>query len=139
MPGEQVDGNDVIAVRHVVAQALERARTGGGPTLIEALTYRLSDHTTADDASRYRDDADVSAHWKEDPIARLRDFLVARDAWNKELEEALLHECDEKVDAAAETYLATPPLPATAMFDNTFATLPAGLAAQRAAATGEAE
>ena len=55
IPGVQVDGNDVIAVRHTVAEALARARRGEGPTLIEALTYRLSDHTTADDASRYRD------------------------------------------------------------------------------------
>ena len=57
IPGVQVDGNDVIAVRDSMSRALEKARSGGGPTVIEAVTYRLSDHTTADDASRYRREA----------------------------------------------------------------------------------
>ena len=126
MPGE-----------HVTEKALERARTGGGPTLIEALTYRLADHTTADDASRYRDDTEVSRRWKEDPVARLRAFLVARDIWTKEQEEALLHECDAAVDAAAEAYLATPPLPPASMFAHTYAELPAELAAQKDNLTGD--
>jgi 2-oxoisovalerate dehydrogenase E1 component alpha subunit len=90
MPGEQVDGNDVIAVHDAVTRALERARTGGGPTLIEALTYRLTDHTTADDAHRYRSDEEVSAHWKEEPVARLRAYLVSQDVWRKQNEEKLL-------------------------------------------------
>src|SRR6516162_8403031 len=77
--GEQVDGNDVIAVREAVARAVAKARSGGGPHLIEALTYRLSDHTTADDARRYRSDVDVSPHWGEDSITRLRNHLVGRD------------------------------------------------------------
>ena len=68
IPGEQVDGNDVIAVRAVTEQALARARQGLGPTLIEAVSYRLCDHTTADDASRYRDDAEVSRHWPAEPL-----------------------------------------------------------------------
>ena len=59
IPGVQVDGNDIIAVRHIVGEAVARARHGDGPTLIEALTYRLSDHTTADDASRYRDQSEI--------------------------------------------------------------------------------
>ena len=66
------------------------ARAGGGPSLIEALTYRLGDHTTADDASRYRDDTEVGARWKEEPIARLRHHLVARHAWGKREEEEVL-------------------------------------------------
>lgn len=136
IPGEQVDGNDVIAMRHVTERALERARAGGGPTLIEALTYRLSDHTTADDASRYRDDAEVSRHWKEEPVSRLRDYLIAEHGWTKQEEEALLHESDAAVDEAADAYLATPPLPPEAMFEHTFATLPADLAAQKARLVG---
>ncbi len=130
--GEQVDGNDVIAVREAVVRALEKARAGGGPTLIEAVTYRLSDHTTADDASRYRDDAEVSAHWKREPIARLRDYLVAAGHWSKDDEEALLAECNDKVEAAAEEYLAIPPLPPQSMFDHLYAALPPALARQRA-------
>jgi pyruvate dehydrogenase E1 component alpha subunit len=137
---EQVDGNDVIAVRLVVERALERARAGGGPTLIEAVTYRLSDHTTADDASRYRDDAEVSAHWAEEPIARLRNHLVHCDLWSKEREEALLQECHQQVEEAAAAYLATPPLSPVELFDHVYATLPAELAEQRegAVAAGSA-
>jgi pyruvate dehydrogenase E1 component alpha subunit len=130
-PGEQVDGNDVIAVRHVVTRALETARAGGGPTLIEAVTYRLSDHTTVDDASRYRDDADVSAHWKEEPVARLRSHLVAEHGWEKQKEDALLAECAAAVETAAEEYLATPAEPVASMFDHLYAALPDALRAQR--------
>src|SRR5205809_7851396 len=70
--GEQVDGNDVIAVRAAAAEAIAAARSGEGPRFIEALTYRLGDHTTADDAARYRPPQEVQTHWKEEPIARLR-------------------------------------------------------------------
>ncbi|WP_410969714.1 thiamine pyrophosphate-dependent enzyme, partial [Salmonella sp. SAL4450] len=75
IPGVQVDGNDVIAVRDCVSRALEQARSGGGPTVIEALSYRLSDHTTADDASRYRSQAEVDEAWKVEPMIRLRKLL----------------------------------------------------------------
>jgi 2-oxoisovalerate dehydrogenase E1 component alpha subunit len=85
-----VDGNDVIAVRACVTRALARARTGGdGASLIEAVTYRLSDHTTADDARRYGDDAEVSAHWRGEPVARLRQYLVSQGVWSRDAEEAL--------------------------------------------------
>ena len=135
---EQVDGNDIIAVRLVVEQALERARAGGGPAVIEALTYRLSDHTTADDASRYRDDREVSAHWAEEPIGRLRSYLVRCGSWSKEREETLLQECHRQVSEAAESYLSTPPLSAAGMFDHVYAALPAELAEQREAALAAA-
>lgn len=142
MPGEQVDGNDVIAVRAVIGRAIERARNGDGPTLIEALSYRLSDHTTADDARRYRDDGEVSAHWKEEPIRRLRGYLTQLGAWTKDDEEDLLAECGGEIDRAAEDYLAVPPQPVGDMFDHVFAELPEDLAVQRAHAIahgGEAE
>jgi 2-oxoisovalerate dehydrogenase E1 component alpha subunit len=74
--GVQVDGNDVIAVRQVVGAALEAARAGGGPCVVEALTYRLSDHTTADDASRYRPDEEVKRAWALEPLLRTRSFLA---------------------------------------------------------------
>jgi pyruvate dehydrogenase E1 component alpha subunit len=131
IPGEQVDGNDVIAVRCAVERALARARAGAGPSLIEAVTYRLSDHTTADDASRYRDDAEVSRHWGAEPIARLRTYLTKMEVWNKSDEEHLLRECSQAVEAAADEYLAIPPQPAAAIFDHTYAQLPADLALQR--------
>lgn len=131
VPGAQVDGNDVIAVRDAVSTALDRARAGEGGALVECLTYRLSDHTTADDATRYRDDSEVSPHWEEEPVLRLRNHLVWRGIWSKESEEDLLRSCAAEVDAAAEAYAATPPQPATAMFDHLFGTLPEAIGRQR--------
>jgi pyruvate dehydrogenase E1 component alpha subunit len=133
IPGEQVDGNDVIAVRAVVARALERADRGDGPTLIEAVTYRLSDHTTADDASRYRNDSEVSPHWHAEPIARLRNYMTHIGLWDKNKEDALLRECSAAVEKAAADYLAIPPQPSEAIFDPTYARLPADLVEQRKA------
>ncbi len=131
MPGEQVDGNDVIAVHDVVSRAIARARSGKGPTLIEAMTYRLSDHTTADDAHRYRDDTEVSARWKEEPLGRLRAYLVAKGVWTKTDEEALLSEVRNEIDEAVEAYQAAPPVPVADIFDHLFAELPADLEVQR--------
>jgi 2-oxoisovalerate dehydrogenase E1 component alpha subunit len=133
VPGEQVDGNDVIAVRDATMRALARARAGDGGSLIECLSYRLSDHTTADDASRYRDDEDVRVHWKGEPLLRLRTFLAAEHGWSKDDEESLLTSSDAEMEAAAETYLATAPEPPSAMFDHLFAEVPPALAAQRKA------
>ena len=116
LPGEQVDGNDVIAVHDAVRRALKRVRDHGSPTLIECVSYRLSDHTTADDASRYRDDAEVSARWVEEPVLRLRKYLTEFYDWDKGEEEELLKTCDAEVNAAAEAYFATEPEPPTAMF-----------------------
>jgi 2-oxoisovalerate dehydrogenase E1 component subunit alpha len=135
--GLQVDGNDVIAVRHALEQALARARSGGGPALIEAVTYRLSDHTTADDASRYRGPDELAEAWKLEPILRLRTYLVARGAWDKAREDALLKECNEQVQTAAQAYLDTPHPTAENMFDHLYARLPAALQKQRAAALGD--
>ena len=137
-PGVQVDGNDVIAVRHAVEGALEQARSGDGPTLVEAVTYRLSDHTTVDDASRYRDDAEVSARWKDEPVLRLRKHLTAAGAWTKEDEERLIADCGKEVEAAAEDYLTTPAQPPGTMFDWLYAELPGDLAEQRASLPAEA-
>jgi 2-oxoisovalerate dehydrogenase E1 component alpha subunit len=139
IPGEQVDGNDVVAVRERVGHALASARDGGGPCVIEALTYRLADHTTADDARRYRDDAEVTPHWHGEPVGRLRSYLAAQGAWSRDDEEAALGAASAEIEQAAVDYLATPPQPVSALFDHLFAELPAPLAAQRAAAlAGEA-
>ena len=131
IPGEQIDGNDLIAVRHAVDRALARAREGGGPTLIEALTYRLSDHTTADDATRYRSADEVADAWKREPVLRMRNFLVARGAWDKARDDALLKECNERVQAAVQEYLAIPGPQPSAIFEHLYATLPAQLDVQR--------
>lgn len=128
---ERVDGNDVIAVRLAVEKALERARNGAGPSVVEAITYRLADHTTADDASRYRDDADVSHHWPAEPIARLRTYLSGIGAWDKTQEEALLQECNHIIEDATAEYFNMPPQSPLAMFDIVYAKPPASFITQR--------
>jgi pyruvate dehydrogenase E1 component alpha subunit len=130
--GLQVDGNDVAAVRQATADALEKARAGGGPTLIEALTYRLGDHTTVDDASRYRDDEEVGRHWREEPIARLRTFLTETHGWTREEEEALIGKCGGEVETAMDDYLTVAPEGPGVVFDWLYEELPTAYARQRA-------
>ncbi len=131
MEGLQVDGNDVVAVRCAAERALDKARGGGGPTLIEALTYRLADHTTADDASRYRSDEEVSKQWEAEPVARLRAYLMAEGVWSKEDEERLQGECSAQVEAAASEYLEIAAQHPASMFEHLYGTLPADLVGQR--------
>lgn len=133
IPAVQVDGNDVVAVRDVVDQALAAARDRSGPRLVEALTYRLADHTTADDARRYRDDGEVSARWREEPVARLRACLQAGGMWSAADEQQLAHDLTDEMETAATAYLAMPPQSPETIFDYTFASLPPDLAAQRRA------
>ena len=134
IPGIQVDGNDVIAVRHTVGEALARARRGEGPTLIEALTYRLSDHTTADDASRYRDPNEVRDAWTREPLPRLRSHLTRLGVWDERREEILKAECAREVEAAVDEYLSTPKPSTDDMFDHLFARPPRSLLQQRESA-----
>lgn len=131
IPGEQVDGNDVIAVADRLAHALDRAREGGGPTLIEALTYRWHDHTTADDASRYRSAGEVESAHEQCPIERLRRYLTAAGQWDDEREAALADECASEVEAAVNAYLDTAPRPPESMFDHLYETLPSIYQSQR--------
>ena len=130
--GEQVDGNDAIGLRHAVQDALDAARRGGGPHLIEALTYRLSDHTTADDARRYRNTEEVEKYAALDANERLRKFLVGRGLWDDDRQAALEANCRTEIDHAVEAYLATPPREPASMFDHLFETLPPALRAERA-------
>lgn len=131
IPSEQVDGNDVVAVHAACKAALERAHKGEGPSIIEAICYRLTDHTTSDDASRYRSDAEVTAHWQEEPAKRLESYLTATGAWSKDDQEKLLAELKAEMDKEADAYLAIPAQDQASMFDYTYATLPAELARQK--------
>ena len=119
-----------------MGEVIERAREGGGPSVVEALSYRMGDHTTADDASRYRREELVSAAWKLDPLARARAYLAQHHCWTKEDEEKLIAACREKVDAAVAEYLKIPPPSPVSMFDHLFETLPAALQWQRKAFEG---
>jgi pyruvate dehydrogenase E1 component alpha subunit len=127
----QADGNDLIAMRAALDHAIKRARHGHGGTVIEAVTYRLSDHTTADDARRYRPDAEVKAAWDREPLKRLKAYLMSLNAWTEKEEEAWKAECATRVDAEVNAYLETKSQPVEAMFDYTYAEVPADLAAQR--------
>lgn len=129
--GEQVDGNDVIAVKHALDIALAKARNGLGPTLIEAITYRLCDHTTADDAKRYSDQDTVKQAWQEEPIKRLGTYLSNNQCWDDEKEASLQAECNQQVEEAVQMYLNLPPAKLTDMFDYLYASLPAIYLEQR--------
>ncbi|GAC1622954.1 MAG: pyruvate dehydrogenase (acetyl-transferring) E1 component subunit alpha [Nevskia sp.] len=131
MSGEQVDGNDIIATRQVLARAIEKARSGGGPSLVETLTYRLHDHTTADDARRYRPEEEVKAAWERDPLKRYRTFMEAHGHWTAAEEDALISAGTAKVEAAAQEFLKMAPQAPEAIFDHLYATLPKSLQWQR--------
>lgn len=130
--GVQVDGNDIIAVHEVMSNALEKARNGHGPTLIEAVTYRLGDHTTADDASRYRSKEELEAAWEKEPVTRLRKYLVAQGLWDDQHEERLIADCQAQVAQAVENYTQTPPSTLDDIFDYTYETLTEPLKEQKA-------
>ncbi len=110
--GIRVDGNDILAMHVATKEALGKARDGGGPTLIEAYTYRMSDHTTADDASRYRTEEEVKEWEAKDPIHRFKIYLQSKNIWNEELEAEIRKEGTEIVaDAVKRSEEAAPPTP----------------------------
>src|SRR5882724_10275225 len=127
-PGIQVDGNDVLAVYAASREAVDRARAGGGPTLVECVTYRLGVHTTADDPTKYRSDEEVKFWEQKDPLTRFRAYLEKK----KLLEASLEDQVDEEIARAVERFEAMPPADPLAMFDHAYAELTPDLAAQRA-------
>jgi len=129
--GLQVDSNDVVAVYEAVRLALAKARCGKGGTLIEAVSYRLSDHTTADDASRYREASEVTKAWQYDPVKRLQTYLHDLGQWTPAQEQALLAEVKQEVDAAVSAYLNMPPQAADDFMAYVFADMTPPLLAQR--------
>ncbi|MGE0216651.1 thiamine pyrophosphate-dependent enzyme [Mycolicibacterium sp.] len=133
-PGIRVDGNDVVACHSAVSDALRTARAGGGPTLIEALTYRRNPHTTSDDDSRYRTDAE-NQHWADqDPIDRLRRHLESEAAGDDRIDAAFLADLDEQQTQLAEHLRtgcrALPEPDPTAPFRHTLAEMTAELRTQ---------
>ncbi len=135
LPSIQVDGNDLIACLWAMDKAINAARAGKGAFVIEMVTYRLSDHTTADDARRYRPSEQVEDAWDKEPIKRLKAYLIDQGAWNEEREAELLEECSQWVQQAADEYVEqveNNPQGVTAMFDYMFAELPHDLEEQRA-------
>src|SRR5438874_2594562 len=124
VPSELVDGNDILAVYDVMQKAVERARSGQGPTLIETLTYRIGAHTTADDPTRYRDAAEVEFWKTKDPIVRFRTFLMKRDLLNEAQDKQLIEEVEAEINEAVAVAEAMPPMPPDSFFDYTIENLP---------------
>jgi pyruvate dehydrogenase E1 component alpha subunit len=137
IPGEQVDGNDLFAVRAVLDGALARARTGGGPHVVEALTYRLGDHTTADDARRYRPQPELEQRQREDPLVRVKSYLQRERLWNEADEAAALEEATAQVEQAVAEFQAVKTRAPRSMFEHLFAELPASLREQAESLPGE--
>jgi pyruvate dehydrogenase E1 component alpha subunit len=137
IPGLQVDGNDVFAVWAAATEALERARSGGGPTLIEAVTYRIGDHTTADDATRYRSEEEVASWQARDPIARLRSYLDARGLWDDAREAQLAEQVHAWVDEQVRALEAMPPQSPEDLFSHMYGEMPPHLREQMAALVEE--
>jgi pyruvate dehydrogenase E1 component alpha subunit len=127
-PGIQVDGNDVLAVYAASREAVERARAGGGPTLIECVTYRLGVHTTADDPTKYRSDEEVKAWERKDPLTRFVAYLEKKNLFEQGLEEQVDAEIARAVKAFEETAAADP----LGMFDHAYGELPPHLQQERA-------
>lgn len=132
--GVQVDGNDLLATREVIGEAIEKARRGEGPTLIEAITYRLCDHTTADDATRYQPKDEVEDAKHLEPIQRFKRFLISQNLWTDSQENELLQACGEEVQHAVDEYLSRSSQPISSIFDYHFENLPDYLIEQKAIA-----
>lgn len=133
MPGIQVDGNDVLAVYCAVGEAVERARSGGGPTLVECVTYRMLMHTTADDPRRYRTDEELESWKVKDPIIRFEAYLKRKKLLSKKKIEAIADEVADQIQAAvdkAEAKMKAPGDPLN-MFAHAYAELPPHLKTQR--------
>jgi pyruvate dehydrogenase E1 component alpha subunit/2-oxoisovalerate dehydrogenase E1 component alpha subunit len=131
VPSFRIDGNDVLAVYATIKAAIDRARSGGGPTFIECLTYRIGAHSTSDDPTRYRSQDEVDRWMKRDPLLRLRKHLVREGLWDDDREAALEAELNAEIGAAiVEVEKHGPPARET-IFDDVYAELPWHLREQR--------
>lgn len=136
IPGERVDGNDAELVLAAIAGAAERARSGGGPSFIECLTYRVGPHSSSDDPSRYRDPLEAQRWLERDPVALLRRRLLAEGLLSAEVDAALSAELEREIDGAVRRAEAAPPPPMTSLFDDVYAVRPRHLEEQALSATG---
>ena len=129
--GVRVDGNDFFAMMMVLDEALERARSGKGATLIEAVTYRLCDHTTADDMSRYANAKEKEHAQHLEPLIRFRKLLEQQMRWTNEQQHTLEHELRQEIELEVQAYLSLEPVNPDDMFNYLYSELPKDLAQQR--------
>ncbi|MBI4177352.1 MAG: pyruvate dehydrogenase (acetyl-transferring) E1 component subunit alpha [Candidatus Aenigmarchaeota archaeon] len=135
--GLQVDGNDAFAVYAATKSALEKARAGFGPALIELFTYRLGNHTTADDASKYREKTEVDEWVKKDPVERLRKYMESKKLWTKGYEEKMAERMKKKVDSAVAKYGSVTPEQAGKIFEYTYSEMTKNLVGQQKGVSDE--
>lgn len=136
IPGERVDGNDAELVRDTIADAAERARSGGGPSFIECLTYRVGPHSSSDDPSRYRDPLETQRWLERDPVALLRGRLLAEGVLTADADAALAAELVREIDEAVSRAEAAPPPPVASLFDDVYAVRPRHLEEQASSVSG---
>jgi len=132
LEGVEVDGNDVMAVYDVACEAVERARGGGGPSLIEAVTYRMGFHNTTDNPSRYQDPAEYEEARTRDPIERVQKYLVTLGLWDKKREAALTEELRDENERAIQLARSAPAPRREDVFANVYESLTPRLVRQRA-------
>jgi pyruvate dehydrogenase E1 component alpha subunit/2-oxoisovalerate dehydrogenase E1 component alpha subunit len=130
MPGVRVDGNDLLAVVAATREAVDRARGGGGPTFLELVTYRRLGHSSSDDPSRYRDEAELKAWEAKDPIQRFRRHLEGRRLWDEALEKAAVEEIGGRIAAAVKEAESAQEPPLETLVEHVYAEVPANLRAQ---------
>jgi TPP-dependent pyruvate/acetoin dehydrogenase alpha subunit len=123
-PGVRVDGNDILAVVRVTRDALERARAGEGPTLVEALTYRMGAHSTSDDPTHYRSEEEVEAWRRKDPIRRFAAHLKKEGLLTDQAEAAVAEEAREEVQRAVAACESAPPVPPESLVEDVYAEMP---------------
>ncbi|MCZ6603207.1 MAG: pyruvate dehydrogenase (acetyl-transferring) E1 component subunit alpha [Planctomycetota bacterium] len=128
--GVKVDGNDVLAVYQATKKAVDKARSGGGPTLIEAVTYRMGPHSSSDDPTRYRSDAEVEEWKAKDPIDRFRGYLEGAGAWDEAFEKEVRESCTEEIASAIKAEEKVKPPPWETIFTDVFARMPRHLQEQ---------
>lgn len=121
MDGVGVDGNDLLAVYAATRAAVDKARAGGGPTLIEGVTYRMGPHSSSDDPTRYRPKDEVEAWGRRDPIDRMRKYLELKGFWSKDRDDTLRTELDELVQNTIKEVERHPPPPIETLFEEVFA------------------
>ena len=120
VPSVRVDGNDVIAVYTVAREAVERARRGEGPTLIEAVTYRMGPHTTADDPGKYRDPEEAKLFERVDPIARVKKLLIKKGLLDEESDRRIWEEWSSRIEDVVKKCYNKPPLPVEVILENVY-------------------
>lgn len=131
MPGVRVDGNDILAVYRVCKEAVDRARRGDGPTLVETVTYRMASHSSSDDAARYRDAVEYEAWKKKDPIARFQLYLKQKKLWDEAFEQEVIETAKAKLAEGVKTAEARATMGPASLFEDVYMNLTPQLKAQQ--------